>query len=195
MNADNIPTTKDSFCLACNKSTISSLFFLPLLLSVTPSCLPLSLSKLWPSAPLAELIRLWKQSDLWFISGHRYFELFVFQPTVMFPNSGYVSCWKIGPSQELLAATDWSGWEPSHPLAGSWRAPLCVCMCGRQFTSLWGWTDRQSHYRHNSGSPKLKSPFTNLIVTCFLGMQRHRSGQSWALLMSSVRGTVRPLSL
>lgn len=133
MNVDNTPTTQDSACLARNKSSIFPLFFLSLLLSVSPSCLPLSLSKLsWPSAPLAELIQLWKQSDLWFISGHGYFELFVFQPTVMFSNSGYVSCWKIGPSQELLAAsTAWSGWEATHPLAGSWRAPLCVRACER----------------------------------------------------------------
>lgn len=69
-------------------------------------------------SPSTQWIEFWKRKGLWFISGHRYFELFVFQLTVMFSNSGYVSCWKTGPSQELLAATDWFGWEPSYP----WQA-------------------------------------------------------------------------
>lgn len=102
-------------CSFCSEfpSFFSSLHHL-----VFPSSLPPFCWLLWPSSPLTKWMQFWRQNGLQFISGHGYFELFVFQLTLMFSNSGYVSCWKTGPSQELLAATDWFGWEPSLP----WQA-------------------------------------------------------------------------
>lgn len=110
--------------LAYSKSSMFLLFWISFFLSFLPS---LGLSFLSPSLllpppdpPLTKWIQFWRPNwiHLQFISGHRYFELFVFQLTLMFSNLGYVSCWKTGPSQELLAATDWFGWEPFLP----WQA-------------------------------------------------------------------------
>lgn len=110
-----------SWCMAEAQCSFCSEFpsFFPFFHQlVFPSSLPPFCWLPWPSAPLTKWIQFWRQNGLQFISGHRYFELFVFQLTLMFSNSGYVSCWKTGPSQELLAATDWFGWEPSLP----WQA-------------------------------------------------------------------------
>lgn len=189
VNVDNPITTQ---LLACDKNSIFPLFFLFFLLSVALSCLPLFLGKFpWPSA-------LWLSR---FSSGSRT-TYGSFQDTDIlsclfsslqscFPIQVTFPAGKLGPHK--------SCWQPqtdpveNHPILGRRlkRTTLCVHVW-RQFTSLGGWPDYQSHSPHNSVSAEMERPFPNLIVTCFhgCGMQRHWCGQSWALLMSSVRGTV-----
>lgn len=163
------PHTHNSWLVT--KSSTFSFFFLSFLPSVSRS-FPASL---FPSASSPDPLLL---SPSGFSSGNRRLNgsfqdtdilscLFsslqsCFPIQVMFPAG------KLGPHK--------SCWQPqtdpveNHPILGRrLKRTILVCVCRRQFTPLWAWTDRQSHYPHSSVSPEMERPFSNLIVTCFLG--------------------------
>lgn len=143
MNMDDPPHTHTyTQFLACNKSSTFSLFF-PFFLPSVSRSFPASL---FPSASSTDPLLL---SLSGFSSGNRRLNS-SFQDTDIlsclfsslqscFPIQ-VVSCWKIGPSQELLAATDRLRTIPS--LAGSWREQFVWACAGSIHTLRLDWSPK-----------------------------------------------------